>query len=78
MRQAGVTIMSGMAALVEMLHDHTSPIAGEIYGALDLPATRYILGLFAQRPKKVHFGGNTGLASGSSLPYLPDILGVMG
>ncbi len=43
MRQAGVTITSGTAAFVEMLHDHTSPIAGELYGALDLPATRYIL-----------------------------------
>jgi hypothetical protein len=35
-------------------------------------------GLCAQRPKKVHFGGSTGLPSGSSIPYLPDILGVMG
>jgi hypothetical protein len=43
MRQAGVTITSGTAAFVEMLHDHTSPISGELYGALDLPATRYIL-----------------------------------
>jgi hypothetical protein len=43
MRQAGVTIASGTAAFVERRHDHTSPIAGELYGALDLPATRYIL-----------------------------------
>ncbi len=43
MRQAGVTITSGVAAFVEMLHDNASPIAGEFYSALDLPATRYIL-----------------------------------
>ena len=29
--------------VVEMLHDNASPIAGEFYAALDLPATRYIL-----------------------------------
>jgi len=28
---------------VEMLHDNASPIAGQLYDALDLPATRYIL-----------------------------------
>ena len=43
MRQAGVTITSGAAAFVEMLHDNASPIAGQLYAALDLPATRYIL-----------------------------------
>jgi nicotinamidase-related amidase len=43
MRQAGVTITSGSAAFVEMLHDNASPIAGEFYAALDLTATRYIL-----------------------------------
>ena len=43
MRQAGVTITSGSAAFVEMLHDNASPIAGELYAALDLLATRYIL-----------------------------------
>jgi isochorismatase family protein len=43
MRQAGVTITSGSAAFVEMLHDNASPIADEFYAALDLPATRYIL-----------------------------------
>ncbi len=43
MRQAGVTVTSGLAAFVEMLHDNASPIAGEFYAALDLPATRYIL-----------------------------------
>ena len=43
MRQAGVTITSGAAAFVEMLHDNASPIAHEFYAALDLPATRYIL-----------------------------------
>jgi hypothetical protein len=43
MRQTGVTITSGSAAFVEMLHDNASPIAGELYAALDLPATRYIL-----------------------------------
>jgi len=43
MRQAGVTITSGAAAFVEMLHDNASPIAGQLYDALDLPATRYIL-----------------------------------
>jgi nicotinamidase-related amidase len=43
MKQAGVTITSGAAAFVEMLHDNASPIAGELYVALDLPATRYIL-----------------------------------
>lgn len=43
MTQAGVTITSGAAAFVEMLHDNASPIAGELYAALDLPATRYIL-----------------------------------
>src|SRR6185436_1970127 len=43
MRHAGVTITSGSAAFVEMLHDNASPIAGEFYAALDLPATRYIL-----------------------------------
>ena len=43
MRQAGVTITSGSAAFVEMLRDNASPIAGEFYAALDLPATRYIL-----------------------------------
>ena len=43
MRQAGVTITSGAAAFIELLHDNASPIAGEFYAALDLPATRYIL-----------------------------------
>jgi nicotinamidase-related amidase len=43
MRQAGVTITSGAAAFIEMLHDNASPLAGEFYAALDLPATRYIL-----------------------------------
>jgi nicotinamidase-related amidase len=43
MRQAGVTVTSGLAAFVEMLHDNASPIANEFYAALDLPATRYIL-----------------------------------
>jgi nicotinamidase-related amidase len=43
MRQAGVRITSGSAAFIEMLHDNASPIAGEFYAALDLPATRYIL-----------------------------------
>jgi nicotinamidase-related amidase len=43
MRQAGVTITSGAAAFVEMLHDNASPIAAQFYAALDLPATRYLL-----------------------------------
>ena len=43
MRQAGVTITSGAAAFLEMLHDNASPLAGACYAALDLPATRYIL-----------------------------------
>jgi nicotinamidase-related amidase len=43
MKQAGVRITSGAAAFIEMLHDNASPIAGEFYAALDLPATRYIL-----------------------------------
>ena len=43
MRQAGVTITSGAAAFIELLHDNASPIAGAFYAALDLPATRYIL-----------------------------------
>ena len=43
MKQAGVTITSGAAAFVEMLYDNASPLAGELYAALDLPATRYIL-----------------------------------
>ena len=43
MRQAGVTITSGSAAFIELLHDNASPLAGELYAALDLPATRYIL-----------------------------------
>jgi nicotinamidase-related amidase len=43
MSHAGVTITSGAATFVEMLHDNASPIAGEFYAALDLPATRYIL-----------------------------------
>src|SRR5437870_8227743 len=43
MKQAGVTVTSGLAAFVEMLRDNASPIAGEFYAALDLPATRYIL-----------------------------------
>ena len=43
MKQAGVRITSGAAAFLEMLHDNASPIAGEFYAALDLPATRYIL-----------------------------------
>jgi nicotinamidase-related amidase len=43
MRQVGVTITSGAAAFVEMLHDNASPIAYEFYTALDLPATRYLL-----------------------------------
>jgi hypothetical protein len=42
MRQVGVTITSGTAAFVERSHENASPIAGELYGALDLPATRYI------------------------------------
>ena len=43
MKQAGVTVTSGVAAFVEMLRDNASPIAGEFYAALDLPAARYIL-----------------------------------
>jgi len=43
MRQAGVTITSGVAAFTEMLRDNASPLAREYYAALDLPATRYIL-----------------------------------
>jgi hypothetical protein len=43
MRQAGVTITSGVAAFTEMLRDNASPLASEYYAALDLPATRYIL-----------------------------------
>jgi nicotinamidase-related amidase len=43
MRQAGVTITSGVAAFTEMLRDNASPLASEFYAALDLPATRYIL-----------------------------------
>ncbi len=43
MRQAGVTITSGAAAFIELLHDNASPLAGAFYAALDLPATRYIL-----------------------------------
>jgi nicotinamidase-related amidase len=43
MKQAGVTITSGVAAFTEMLRDNASPLAGEYYAALDLPATRYIL-----------------------------------
>jgi nicotinamidase-related amidase len=43
MRQAGVTITSGVAAFTEMLRDNASPLANEYYAALDLPATRYIL-----------------------------------
>src|SRR5882724_1345933 len=43
MRQAGVTITSGAAAFVEMLHDNAGSIAGELYAALDLPATRHII-----------------------------------
>ena len=41
-RQAGVTTTSGTAAFMEMPHENASPIAGELYRALDLPATRYI------------------------------------
>jgi len=43
MKQTGVTITSGSAAFVEMLLDNACPIAGELYAALDLSATRYIL-----------------------------------
>ena len=43
MKQAGVTITSGVAAFTEMLRDNASPLASEYYAALDLPATRYIL-----------------------------------
>jgi nicotinamidase-related amidase len=43
MRQAGVTITSGVAAFTEILRDNASPLASEYYTALDLPATRYIL-----------------------------------
>jgi nicotinamidase-related amidase len=43
MRQAGVTVTSGVAAFTEMLRDNASPLASEYYDALDLPATRYIL-----------------------------------
>ena len=43
MKQAGCTITSGVAAFTEMLRDNASPLAGEYYAALDLPATRYIL-----------------------------------
>jgi hypothetical protein len=35
-----------------------------------------VMGVFAQHREKVHVGGRTGLASGSSIPYLPDLLGV--
>src|SRR2546425_524955 len=37
MRQAGVTITSGVAAFVGVLHDNTSPIAREVYAAPDPP-----------------------------------------
>src|SRR2546426_244632 len=37
MRQAGGKIKSGATAFVEMLHDNASPIAGQLYAALDLP-----------------------------------------
>ena len=43
MKQAGVTITSGVAAFTEMLRDNASPLASDYYAALDLPATRYIL-----------------------------------
>jgi nicotinamidase-related amidase len=43
MRQAGVTVTSGVAAFTEMLRDNASPLASDYYAALDLPATRYIL-----------------------------------
>lgn len=43
MKQAGVKITSGVAAFTEMLRDNASPLSGEYYAALDLPATRYIL-----------------------------------
>ena len=43
MKQAGVTITSGVAAFTEMLRDNASPLASAYYAALDLPATRYIL-----------------------------------
>src|SRR5262249_28123254 len=43
MRQAGVTITSGSAAFVGMLHYKGSPIAGAVSGALDLPPTPYRL-----------------------------------
>jgi hypothetical protein len=43
MKQAGVTITSGAAAFMEMLHDNANAIAGQFYAALDLTATRYIL-----------------------------------
>jgi nicotinamidase-related amidase len=43
MKQAGVTITSGVAAFTEMLRDNASPLASEYYATLDLPATRYIL-----------------------------------
>ena len=35
--------IQGVTAFIELLHDNASPLAGEFYAALDLPATRYIL-----------------------------------
>jgi hypothetical protein len=32
-----------VAAFTEMLRDNASPLAGEYYAVLDLPATRYTL-----------------------------------
>src|SRR5437899_10045059 len=42
MRQAGVTITSGSAAIIEMLDDNASPYKCQFYAARDFIATRYI------------------------------------
>src|SRR5258705_9008497 len=75
MRQAGVTITSGAAAFVEMLHDNASPIAGELYAALDLPATRYILQITqgASLPETGRTSRMASSSGGMSNPGGPEI-----
>lgn len=49
MQQAGVTISSGLACFIEMVHDNASPIAPKVYAALDLPGGKSLSQLLKGR-----------------------------
>jgi nicotinamidase-related amidase len=49
MQQAGVIILSGLAAFIEMVHDNANPIAPKVYAALDLPGGKSLSQLLKGR-----------------------------